>query len=256
MTRSSSVSIRVHPWLVFCLLFSAVSAGAFQEQQFRQSRVRAAAAAKGAAVEAAFRAAGVAWPPREIYLRGFKMEQELELWARGSRSEAFRRVAAYPVCASSGRPGPKRRQGDMQVPEGCYRINIFNPWSRFHLSLGIDYPNLADRRREGPGDLGGEIFIHGGCATIGCLPLTDDGIEEVYLAAVAAADAGQDAIPVHLFPLRFTNVLFPALAADNAFDPSLVPFWQDLRAVYDHFERTRRLPRVSIDPAGRYRIAP
>jgi murein L,D-transpeptidase YafK len=250
------VSIRVHPWLVFCLFFSVVSAGAFQEQQFRCSRVRAAAAAKGAAVEAAFRAAGVAWPPREIYLRGFKMEQELELWARGSRSEAFRRVAAYPVCASSGRSGPKRRQGDMQVPEGCYRVNIFNPWSRFHLSLGIDYPNLADRRREGAGDLGGEIFIHGGCATIGCLPLTDDGIEQVYLAAVAAADAGQDAIPVHLFPLRFNNALFPALAADNAFDPSLVPFWQDLRAIYDHFERTRRLPRITIDRAGRYRIAP
>jgi murein L,D-transpeptidase YafK len=256
MTKFSSVLIRVHPWFILLLFISTVSAGTFREQQFRYPRVRAAQAAKGIGVEAAFRAAGVAWPPREIFLRGFKMEQELELWARGSRSEAFRRVASYPVCTSSGRSGPKRRQGDMQVPEGCYRVNIFNPWSRFHLSLGIDYPNLADRQREGPGDLGGEIFIHGGCATIGCLPLTNDGIEEVYLAAVAAADAGQDAIPVHLFPLRFTDVLFPALAADNAFDPSLVPFWQDLRAVYDHFERTRRLPRITIAPGGRYRIAP
>ncbi len=255
MIKCSAVFIRVHPWLVFFLFVSTLSGGAFHDQQFRYPRVRAAAAAKGTAVEAAFRAAGVAWPPREIYLRGFKMEQELELWARGSRSEGFRRVAAYPICAGSGRSGPKRRQGDLQVPEGCYRIRVFNPGSRFHLSLGIDYPNLADRRREGPGDLGGDIFIHGGCATIGCLPLTDGGIEEVYLAAVAAADAGQESIPVHLFPLRFTDVLFPALAADNAFDPSLVPFWQDLRAVYDHFERTRRLPRIAVDPAGRYRIA-
>lgn len=256
MAPYAPVFIRVYPWLILFFFMSDVSAGEFRDQQLRYSRVRAAAAAKGAAVEAAFHAAGVAWPPREIYLRGFKMEQELELWARGSRTEAFRRVAAYPVCAGSGRTGPKRRQGDMQVPEGCYRISVFNPWSRFHLSLGLDYPNLADRRREGAGDLGGDIFIHGGCATIGCLPLTDDGIEEVYLAAVAAADAGQDAIPVHLFPLRFTDALFPALAADNAFDPSLVPFWQDLRAVYDHFERTRRLPRITVDPAGRYRIAP
>ena len=256
MSEMRFARIRIHLWIILLFFVSTVSAGAFREQQFRYPRVRAAAAAREASVEAAFRAAGVAWPPREIYLRHFKMEQELELWARGSRTEAFRRVAAYPVCASSGRSGPKRRQGDMQVPEGCYRISVFNPWSRFHLSLGIDYPNLADQRREEPGDLGGDIFIHGGCATIGCLPLTDGGIEEVYLAAMAAADAGQDSIPVHLFPLRFSNVLFPALAADNAFDPSLVPFWQDLRAVYDHFERTRRLPRVTIDPAGRYRIAP
>ena len=256
MTKFPSVSFRVHPWFIFLLFFSTVSAGEFRDQQFRYPRVRAAAAAKGAAVEAAFRAAGVAWPPREIYLRGFKMEQELELWARGSRSETYRRVAVYPICAGSGRSGPKRRQGDTQVPEGCYRVSVFNFWSRFHLSLGLDYPNLADRRREGPGDLGGDIFIHGGCATIGCLPLTDGGIEEVYLAALAAADAGQDAIPVHLFPLRFTDGLFPALAADNASDPALVPFWQDLRAVYDHFERTRRLPRITVDPAGRYRITP
>jgi murein L,D-transpeptidase YafK len=256
MSGTQSVQIRVHPWLILLLSCSAVFAGTFQEEQLRHARVRAAAAQRGQALADRFCDAGLAWPPREIFLRAFKVERELELWARNDRREAFRRVATFPICSISGRCGPKRRQGDMQIPEGCYHIQVFNPWSRFHLSLGLNYPNTADRRREGPGDLGGDIFIHGSCVTIGCLPLTDPVIEEVYLAAVAAADAGQQAIPVHIFPLRFSNDLFPTLAADYAYDPSLLLFWQDLRSIYDHFERHHRLPAISIDDTGRYRIAP
>ena len=54
---------------------------------------------------------------------------------------------SYPICAGSGDLGPKRERGDGQVPEGLYEIDRFNPTSRYHLSLRVNYPNLSDRLR-------------------------------------------------------------------------------------------------------------
>src|SRR5690606_11025729 len=99
--------------------------------------------------------------------------------------EKFTLVKTYPVCSSSGLPGPKRKKGDRQTPEGFYHIDRFNPQSAFHLSLGINYPNSSDKIL-GHSDPGGDIFIHGSCVTIGCVPLTDDLIKEVYVLAVEA----------------------------------------------------------------------
>src|SRR6185295_14539267 len=83
------------------------------------------------------------------------------------------------------------------------RVTRFNPLSLFHLSLGLDYPNVADRAAGQPGgSLGGDIFIHGGCASVGCIPLGDQAIEEVYVAALDARARGQQSIPVHIFPRR------------------------------------------------------
>ena len=45
----------------------------------------------------------------------------------------------------SGTTGPKRAEGDYQVPEGFYYINEFNPNSKYHLSLGLNYPNASDK---------------------------------------------------------------------------------------------------------------
>ncbi|MFC7667854.1 murein L,D-transpeptidase family protein [Hymenobacter humi] len=90
------------------------------------------------------------------------------------------------------------------MPEGFYQIDRFNPKSEYHLSLGLNYPNAADLALGEP-DPGGDIFIHGGEVTIGCLPITDIGIEEVYLIAVAARAAGQTLIPVHIFPFPLTE---------------------------------------------------
>ncbi len=107
------------------------------------------------------------------------------MWARHGDGR-FRLVASYPILAVSGGPGPKRREGDKQVPEGFYEIDRFNPKSLFHLSLGLNYPNAADRvlsDREHPG---GDIFIHGSNVTVGCAPLGNDAIEELYLAALDA----------------------------------------------------------------------
>ena len=104
-------------------------------------RVADARVRRGTHLAQIFAAAGVSYPAREIYLRVFKHEGQLELWARSVPSPApFRLVQTYPILRASGRLGPKRREGDEQVPEGFYRIDRFNPRSLFHLSLGLDYP--------------------------------------------------------------------------------------------------------------------
>src|SRR5579863_1055617 len=102
----------------------------------------------------------IAYPPKRIFIRAFKQERELELWG-GNRTGAMHLLRTYAIAAASGGPGPKRREGDMQVPEGVYRVARFNPHSRFHLSLGLDYPNASDRILGYRGHLGGDIYIHG-----------------------------------------------------------------------------------------------
>lgn len=215
------------------------------------AKVTAARQTAGPRLLSAFQEAGVAYPPGEVMLRVFKWEGELELWA-GGRREELKRVRTFTVCGKSGGLGPKRRLGDLQVPEGVYRIDRFNPWSSFHLSLGLSYPNDSDRvlsDREHPG---GDIFIHGGCATIGCVPIGDEGIEELYLAALDARTRGQTAILVHVFPHRMDDEGMKFL---EAHDPAHLAFWRALQPIYAAFEACRRPPRVTVDPkTGAYRL--
>ena len=249
---------RLHPerrlfllcFLCICLA-RPVPGGAFRRGQERFPRVRAARAQAQPRLDALFRAAGLTYPAREIFLRAFKMEGELELWARDDNAAPFTLVKTYAICASSGTIGPKRRQGDLQVPEGFYHVSGFNPWSRFHLSLRVDYPNRADRILGGDGDLGGDIFIHGSCVTIGCIPLLDDPIEEVYLAAIDARDSGQARIAVHIFPCRFAGGWL-RLEREAWRRPGLMEFWRNLKEGYDRFEKGHRLPTVRVTRDGRY----
>jgi hypothetical protein len=132
-----------------------------------------------------FAAAATAYPPHEVALVAIKDERRLELWATDT-SPAWRRVAVYPIRGLSGGPGPKLREGDGQVPEGIYRITSLNPNSRFHLSMRVDYPNEFDRRmalQEGRTQPGSDIFVHGGSASIGCLAMGDEAIEELFILA-------------------------------------------------------------------------
>jgi murein L,D-transpeptidase YafK len=114
----------------------------------------------------------------------------LEIYARKMQETAYTRVFSYRICSRSGQLGPKRKEGDRQVPEGFYHIDRFNPTSRFHLSLGLNYPNLSDKRKSIHHNLGDDIFIHGSCVTIGCLPMTDGYMEEIYLLVVHAKNNG------------------------------------------------------------------
>lgn len=222
----------------------------FLERQLQFPRVRQAYERKAERVEAALDAAGVT-DVREVFFRVFKSERELEVWVREPAGPAFTRVATYPVCELSGELGPKRKQGDLQVPEGFYSIDVFNPWSQYHLSMRVDYPNAVDRVRGHSAAPGGDIYIHGGCATVGCVPVTDEYIEEVYLMAAAARAAGQDRIPVHIFPTRLDDDGLRQLADTYGPDSVDYPFWQNLQQGYLAFERSRVLPWVDAE-GGRY----
>ena len=117
----------------------------------------------------------------------FKRERRLEVRAPG-----WAGPRKYPMTGFSGELGPKLREGDGQIPEGVYAIEYLNPNSLFHLSLKVSYPNEFDRARakeDGREHLGGDIMIHGGAATVGCVPIGDEAIEEVfYLVSVVGKE--------------------------------------------------------------------
>src|SRR5262245_45612134 len=123
----------------------------------------------------------LAYPPRAVGLVALKSEARLELWSDTGSGWSF--VRSYLIRAGSGRLGPKLRQGDHQVPEGVYGVAALNPTSRFHLSLRLGYPNDFDRAHaavDGRERVGGDIMIHGGALSDGCLPIGDEGIEEMF----------------------------------------------------------------------------
>lgn len=191
--------------------------------------------------------ADVPYPPRQIFIRAFKEERELELWG-ADKSGKMQLLRTYPIAAASGGPGPKRREGDQQVPEGVYRVDQFNPHSRFHLSLRVNYPNKADRILGDRANLGGDIYIHGNQVSIGCLAMTDPKIEEIYsLASTARPD-----ITVHIFPCRMEGGTYAQLKRRY---PALAGFWKQLQPIYAAFEAKRVVPQVRIMRNGVYRLA-
>jgi L,D-transpeptidase catalytic domain len=156
-----------------------------------------------------FAASRIGYPPQRFALLGFKLERELHLLASGSgRDLTF--IRSYPIQGMSGTLGPKLRQGDGQVPEGIYTIVYLNPDSVAHLSLALSYPNPYDRARaaeDGRGTLGGDIMIHGGSASSGCLAMGDDAAEELF---VLAAESGWKEAVVVLSPVDFRRNILPA----------------------------------------------
>lgn len=162
-------------------------------------------AAARARLQPHFDRAGVAWPGRRAALIGIKDQATLELQVM-DHAGSWHAVRRYPVLAASGGPGPKLRQGDLQVPEGHYRVTFLNPNSRYHVSLRLDYPNRFDRaraREDGREHLGGDIMIHGSRVSIGCLAMGDPVAEELF---TLVADLGMDRVEVLLLPHDFRTV--------------------------------------------------
>ena len=134
-------------------------------------------------------------------------------------SKSHRRLTAYavdgrilkvvPIIVGRRPEGTKEREGDERTPEGEYSVCVKNAQSRYHLSLGLSYPNVEDARRGLEGGtigadeyrqiadaqaagrvppwktkLGGEIFIHGEMdgreATAGCVAVANEVIEELF----------------------------------------------------------------------------
>lgn len=215
-------------------------------------RVKQAYGEKTPFLKQTFKKKELHFPPKKIFIRIFKQEKILELWVNLPDKVKFALLKQYKICATSGTPGPKRQEGDMQVPEGFYFIDRFNPASNFFLSLGLNYPNESDKILGVKDKLGGDIFIHGGCASIGCAAMTDDKIKEIYVLAVEAKLQGQNKIPVHIFPAKLNANGITWLKNEFPDSKTLQTFWMNLKQGYDYFEKYRRLPKVKVDKNGKY----
>jgi murein L,D-transpeptidase YafK len=188
----------------------------------------------------------------DIFIRVFKHERILELWVKKSDNK-FVLFKEYEICKISGKLGPKRAQGDFQVPEGCYTVNVFNPQSLYNLSLGINYPNESDRIISKAPKRGGDIYIHGECASIGCIAM-DDKIQEIYIAAVKAKNQNQENIPVHIFPFKMSFRNFEQYCAIPQYKQHR-DFWRNLSLVYWYFEKSNQVPDVQVDRNGKYQFS-
>ena len=253
--QSNAVSLSI---LLSILCFSDYSRAkpskpSVLKQQKRYSRVRQAHKNKNQILKAKFARAGIPFPPKAIFLRAFKHEKQLELWVQDSNRK-MKRLESYPICGVSGVLGPKRQEGDGQIPEGVYYIDRLNPVSQFHLSLGLNYPNRSDRKFGHPKTPGSDIFIHGDCVSIGCLAMTDELIEEIYLSVIYARNSGQKKVPVHIYPFRFQRGANAVTELENRAEQHGVEswFWKNLYAVFVSFEENRKLPKTKI-VRGRYR---
>lgn len=224
----------------------------FKKDQMRYSRVRAAFANCEAVLTASLEKRGLPELGLPIYLRAIKDEQVLEVFVQEDSTNTWQLFRSYKFCSNSGEIGPKRQQGDMQIPEGLYHVDRFNPHSYFYLSLGINYPNKSDKLRKTGRDPGGDIFIHGDCVTIGCIPITDKYIEEVYVMAVEAKNAGQSKIPVHFYPSRLTPDGLTALKSKYPAKEQHFQLWDELAEAYQHFDEKKELPTFGFSTEGAY----
>ncbi len=173
-----------------------------------------------------------------IFIRIFKKSNELELWIKGGKKYTL--FKTYEICSYSGELGPKQKQGDRQSPEGFYFVqgSQLNPFSSFHLSFNLGYPNKYDRTY---GRTGSALMVHGSCVSIGCFAMTDPKVEEIYTLAEAALKNGQSFFRVHIFPFRMT--------AENMAQhkhSKWIKFWENLKEGYDLFEIDRVPPDTTV----------
>ena len=195
------------------------------------------------------------WPPQNVFIRSFKYDRVLELWVKNKNVDSFTLFKTYKVCMESGSIGPKRSEGDNQVPEGFYYINEFNPRSTYHKALGLNYPNASDKVLSDAKKPGGDIYIHGNCVSVGCIAIQDMPIEELYTIASIAKANGQDFVPVHIYPVNYgekksLDYLTSSIKGKQAINKSIL----NIKAVYDYFEKRKKLPVILINNKGDYML--
>jgi len=174
-----------------------------------------------------------------MLVRLFKEESELEVW-KENKDGQFALLKAYPICRWSGELGPKVRQGDRQAPEGFYPITPgqMNPNSQYYLAINTGFPNAYDRANDRTGNF---LMIHGDCSSAGCYAMTDEQITEIYALARESFFGGQRAFQIQAYPFKMT-----ALNMARHRNSPHMPFWKMLKEGYDHFEVSRREPKVNV----------
>ena len=195
-------------------------------------------------LDKALRAKGLALG-NPIFLRITKTQSKrnkqgkLQAFIENAEGE-FVSFKTWDICNYSGELGPKLKEGDGQSPEGFYFVKPgqMNPYSSYHLSFNLGYPNAFDRAHKRTGNY---LMVHGDCVSIGCYAMTDEGIEEIYTLMGAALNGGQPFVRVHVFPFPMTAENITA-HKDNA----NIDFWKNLKTGWEWFERGNRPPNVNV----------
>jgi murein L,D-transpeptidase YafK len=174
-----------------------------------------------------------------ILMRIFKEENTLEIWKQKPNGR-YEIVTNYGICKWSGQLGPKHKEGDRQAPEGYYNIrkHQMNPNSSYYLSFNMGFPNRFDRAH---GRTGSNLMVHGACSSAGCYSMTDEQVLEIFGFARDAFKGGQDAFQVQAYPFRLTPENMARYRDHASFD-----FWNQIKEGYDHFEITKRPPKVDV----------
>ena len=172
-------------------------------------------------------------------MRIYKKEGMLEVWKAKSNGR-YALVEEYEICKWSGELGPKFKEGDRQAPEGFYDIrpHQMNPKSSYYLSFNLGFPNLFDQAHDRTGS---NLMVHGACSSAGCYSMTDEQVLEIYAFAREAFRGGQPSFQVQAYPFRMT----PENMAEHR-DSEHYEFWQMLKVGHDHFELTKRPPKVNV----------
>jgi murein L,D-transpeptidase YafK len=243
--------VLIFPINSFHIMNTPSPADTFKQTQKKYSRVKAAYADHEEDLNEELIAKGYDLTNINILIFATKQEREFNVYIKKKSEKKYEFFKTYDFCYLSGILGPKRKEGDLQVPEGFYYVNGFNPNSQYHLSLKINYPNASDKILSDKKAPGGEIFIHGKCVSIGCVPLTDEKINELYILAVEATNNGQSKIPVYIFPFKMndeTMTLMEMLLDDE----KLISFWKNLKEGYDKFLENKTEITVKVDAKGKY----
>lgn len=177
-----------------------------------------------------------------LYVRVFKKSKKLEVWVQDNSK--FKLFKTYDIYNFSGDIGPKVKQGDKQSPEGFYKITSrqLNPWSSYHLSFNVGYPNSFDIQHQ---RTGGAIMVHGGKGSSGCFAMLDPQIEEIYTLVAAALKNGQEEIQMDIYPFRMTgrNMRKYSKHAKGEWKS----FWKDLKVGYDFFRRHKHPAPMMVE---------
>ncbi len=243
--------IVVIPLWILCI---GMISPTFREKQLNSTRVREAYADKEKMVTKTLIEHGILRENIRIYLRAFKNEKKIEIWAKNNCDSAYMLIRELPICDISGDVGPKRRSHDLQAPEGFYHIDGLNPYSKYYLSMKINYPNASDSIRGVRRHLGSQIFIHGACISSGCLAITNDRIKELFVYCIEAYNSGQEQIDITIFPARLNDEKYAFLNVRYSKYKDCISLWADLKKSWDLFEKYKMPPTVRFLPDGKHEM--
>jgi len=241
--------------LSFLFLHSLFSWGQFRYRKPNKSKGKIAIAEKLDTVMSVFKKHHIKKEDFEVLFVIYKDENKLVVFGKNWYDLYYQKLLSYEICFQSGQLGPKKRGDDYQIPEGFYQVESLNPRSDYYISLGINYPNLADKRKNKTCDLYANIAIQGGCFSVGSISMTDDIIKTIYILALVTRQNGFR-IPIFIFPFKMTkqNMLKHAdLYQDNN---ELLKFWINLMLGYQKFAKTQGEIKYFISKKGDYVFKP